>query len=124
MIKFTLDGVDVPEHLQHLAGEVLYDDTVMMTSEAITLEKVTGRRINDLAIAFGKGEVEASVAYYWIALRRVHPHDKVGKLSDLVFNMRGWKVQPVDDPGVAPDPTTPATSDLVAATDETQGIPS
>lgn len=124
MIKFTLEGDDVPEHLQHLAGEVLYDDSVMMTSEAILLEKMTGRHINDLAVAFAKGEVEASVAYYWTALRRVHPHDKVCQMSQLVFNMRGWKVQDITDSGSAPDPTTPATGEPAAEAGEPQDGPS
>jgi hypothetical protein len=114
MIKFTL------------ADEVTeFDGNVLMNDEAILLEKVTGRRLADLAQAFEEGEMEARVVYFWLARRRAYGPEQAGKLSDLRFNVADFRVEFIKpDTGTAPDPSTPATTDeSVADTAEPPASP-
>lgn len=99
-----------------LADEVIeFDEKVLWSDEAILLEKTTGRRLVDITQAFVEGEMEARVAYFWLARRRTLGADAAGLLSQLRFNVADFRVQEVADTGTAPDPSTPATTDESAA---------
>lgn len=117
MLKFTNLDVD---NRRCPTETLLFDHKRIMVSDGILLEKITGRQLGILYNAFmDTRETEASVAFYWLAIRREHGEEVAGKLSDFDFNIQGFSVERVDDqlPAAADesgvpgeDPKSPATS--------------
>ncbi len=101
MVKFTYDG-----------GEpVILDNVTLMWREAMMLEKVTGRRIQEFMKAFWEMGTEEQGVMYWFAIYREKGQAAAGRLSEFDFDISKLTVEielPDQVNPVDPDADTPA----------------
>lgn len=89
MIVFTL-GKGTPEE-----REVSYDDTSLMSSEVIALQKVTGQPVRELLELFRAGDMVAIMAFLWLAMRReaLAAGSPVPSYSELDFDIYHFEMK-------------------------------
>lgn len=77
-----------------------FDNSTLLASEAIQLQRVTGRMIADLDRSLYQGDAEATTAVYWLACRRAG--DDVA-YRDFDYDFKRMRVEIVDG-AAAPAP--------------------
>lgn len=90
-----------------------YDNSTLLNTEAIQLQKLTGRTIADLQQGLRTGDAEARSALFWLACRRQGDTTRYG---DLQFDYTKLAIEVVPDDtavdvtaeaGEAADPSRP-----------------
>jgi hypothetical protein len=84
MLHITVDGTTYD-----------YDDDKLLNTEAIAIQKVTGKPAAEWGKALGAGDVEAVTALVWLVLRRNGQADL--KFSEVEFDLNSISVRSDDE---------------------------
>lgn len=95
--------------------EVDYDTAELLNTEAILLQRVTGRTMADIDRGLGRGDAESRSAIYWLACRRAGDDTRYGEFQFNYARLEAWVVEDDAAPagesagdGAGADPTPAA----------------
>lgn len=73
--------------------EVDYDTAELLNTEAILLQRVTGRTMADIDRGLGRGDAESRSALYWLACRRAGDDTRYGEFQFNYARLEAWVVE-------------------------------